>query len=82
MVTLKYTSGESHEFKSIQAAAQAVLGRHEDAVIYDAGNFPQSGESKDSAYEVRNGRAALIWHSEAESENDDGANAFASINVE
>ena len=82
-ITVNYTNGDaSKQYPTIQAAATALLKEFPQGVIYDAGGGDQDEDSSDAAYDVRDGRAALAWDSEAASINDDGAKAVASINVE
>ena len=81
--TVRFTDGQSErEYDSIQAAARALLGEYPDGVIYDAGGFDRDPDDADITYDVRDGRAGLVWATEAESRNDDGANAVAAIEVE
>ncbi len=80
--TVTYTSGQSaQEFDSIQAAAKALLAEYPAGVIYDAGGWDQDEDSSDAAYDVRGTRAGLVWASESDSVNDDGAKAVAAIEV-
>jgi hypothetical protein len=83
-ITLTFTNGAPDQtFDSIQDAARAAEDQYPGCVVYDAGGFKRhSYFAVDSNYDVRDGRAALIWRNEAESVNDDGARAVASINVE
>ena len=82
-VKVNYTNGSpSAVHDSIQEAVETILSHYPDGVIYDAGGFERASYSPDSAYDVRNGRAALVWRNEAESVNDDGARAIASINID
>lgn len=82
MYEVNYTNGKAgQEFETIQEAAKSLLSEYPDGVIYDAGGFEQSEYSLDSEYDVRNERAALVWASEEDSVNDDGAKAVASINA-
>ena len=62
---------------------QALMGTYPDAVAYDAGGFAVHALlPPDDAYDIRLGRAALLWYTEEESINDPGVYAFASIDVE
>lgn len=82
MVTVNFSNGkQDEEFSSIQSAVKSVLRDYPNGVVYDAGGFKRGKGAKDASYDVRNGRAALIWRTAAESRNDDGARAVASINV-
>jgi hypothetical protein len=79
---VSYSDGQQDtEYASIQSAATALLAQYPDGVVYDAGGWDQDEDSLDDAYDVRSGIAALVWASEAESINDDGAHAVASIRV-
>lgn len=80
---MNYTNGKAEqEFESIRAAAKALRAEYPRCAIYDAGGFKRLAGDTDRQYDIRNGRAALVWLSEAESRNDDGGKAIASINVE
>lgn len=79
---IDYSNGSKSEtFDSIADAVESLQERYPDSVVYDAGGHERASYSPDSAYDVRNGRAALVWRNEAESVNDDGARAVASINL-
>ena len=81
--TIRYTDGRpEQEYSSIQFAAKALLKEFPEGVIYDSAAEQRDDDDADEVYEIRGGRAALAWECEADSTNDDGSNAVASINVE
>ena len=78
--TVAYTDGRpTREYDSVREAATALLTEYPDGVIYDAGGFAHDADDEDTSYDVRSGRIALVWDSEAASVNDDGARAVAEI---
>ena len=75
-----YTNGQpAVEYDSVREAATALLAEYPDGVIYDAGGFEHDADDEDASYDLRSGRIALVWDSEAASVNDDGARAVAEI---
>jgi hypothetical protein len=80
--TVTYRNGDAAcEYDSIQQAASALLDEFPGGVIYDAGGWDHDEDDGDENYDVRSGRAALVWESEANSANDNGAKAVAEISV-
>jgi hypothetical protein len=81
-ITVTYSDGQApREFDSIQAAAAALLAEYPYGTIIDAGGFDHDADDADDAYDVRSGRAALVWETYQASMDDDGANAVAQICV-
>jgi hypothetical protein len=80
--TVTYTQDlAALEFDSIQSAATALLAEFPDGVIYDAGGFDRDEDDSDASYDIRSGRAALVWASAEESTDDGGSRAVAEITV-
>lgn len=81
-VIVRYTNGViPEEYPSAQAATRYLLACYPGGVIYDAGGFAVGKDTPDDAYDVRNGRVALVWRTPDESYKDDGANAVAEITI-
>jgi hypothetical protein len=78
-VVLRANGDPSTEYDTNQAAVTALSMEYPYGVCYDAGGFPRDADDTDHTYDVRSGRVALYWLCEAESVQDDGANAVAEI---
>ena len=84
---IEYNDGRpSEEHGSIQAAMTMLLAAYPDGVAVDAGGFDRDAEDADDCYDVRSGRAALVWETAAEAgepgTGDDGSHAVAEITVD
>ena len=79
MLSLRFSNGTTEEHETVQGAAVSILAAYPDAVIYDAGGFDRDPDDSIGYYDIRSGRVALIWASEEESVNDDGAHSVAEI---
>lgn len=83
--TLKYDDGSKVDLPTIQDAMQEVIALYPDGVAVDAGGREVDETTPDERYDVRSGRAALIWANPDEAgepgTGDDGANAVAEITV-
>lgn len=66
-VTVSYTDGRTADFDNYDAAVDAIEAQYEDAEIGHSGDLQDGGDR------------TLCWADEANSVNDDGANAVASI---
>ncbi len=80
--TAKYSNGRSENYDSLQEAMTAILVQYPDGYAVDAGGFAVDADTEDDSYDVSGGRAAMVWASEEDSENDPGVNAVATLNVE
>jgi hypothetical protein len=80
--TVKYSNGRSEDYDTLQEAMTAVLAQYPDGYAVDAGGFEVDADTEDDGYDVRGRRAAMVWASEEEAENDPGVNAVATLNVE
>jgi hypothetical protein len=79
MLNIRYANGTTEEHETVQGAAASALAVYPDAVIYDAGGFDRDPDDSIGYYDIRSGRVALIWATEEESVNDDGAHSIAEI---
>lgn len=80
--TLNSNNGQSEDYDTLQEAMTAILAQYPDGYAVDAGGFNVDADTADNSYDVRGRRAAMVWASEAESENDPGVNAVATLSVE
>jgi hypothetical protein len=84
--TIRYNDGRpDNHHNSIQAAMQALLAEYPDGVAVDAGGCECDADTADDCYDVRSGRAALVWRSADDAGpvglGDDGSKAVAEIAV-
>ena len=87
--TVHYYDGRTDdEYDSIQAAMTALMDEYSNGVAADAGGWDVDAETTDEGYDVRSGRAALVWASAEDAGlgdgglGDDGSHAVAQIIVE
>lgn len=66
-VEVSYTNGRSESYESYDAAVEALTTEYPDAEIGHDGDLSDGGDR------------TLVWESEEDSVNDDGAKAVASI---
>ncbi len=77
--TLRYSNGISEDYSTFRSAMLAALEKYPDGYAVDAGGSVVDSDMQDVEYDVRLSRVAMIWENEEDSENDDGANAVATI---
>ncbi len=87
MATIKYSNGEASDtHETIQAAMTVLFSLHPDAMAVDGGGFDVNEFTPDESYDIRNGRAAMVWATAEDAgepgTGDDGANSIAVIEVE
>jgi hypothetical protein len=77
---LQYSNGQSDsDVESPTEAFQEIRQSYPRAVCYDAGAWKRQVEDDLEAYDVRSGRIALYWETEAESREDNGSAAIAEL---
>ena len=80
--TVTYSNGSSECYDSLQEAMVAVFQIYPNGYAVDAGGYEVDAGTEDGSYDVRGRRAAMVWSSKEMSENDPGANAVATLNVD
>ena len=77
---LQYSNGQpDSEVETPTKAFREIRQSYLRAVCYDAGAWKRQVKDGLEEYDVRSGRIALYWDTEAESREDDGSSAIAEL---
>jgi hypothetical protein len=82
MIVITYTSGYQSEVPTLQDALVAIREQYPEAVFYADDGVEVVLETEDVVADLaREGARVLAWENEAQSDNDDGQRAVASLRL-